>query len=78
MGVSGQCHVPAALPPGYGHGTYCTGGWMDPRECLYVHGKKKVSCPARVQTPECPARSKSSYAEYVMPALTTHMLSALM
>jgi hypothetical protein len=27
MGVGGQCHVPAALPPGKRRGIHCTGGW---------------------------------------------------
>ena len=34
MGVSGQLHAPAALPPGKRPGTYCTGGWVDPRAGL--------------------------------------------
>jgi hypothetical protein len=27
MAVGGQGYVPAALPPGNGPGTHCTGGW---------------------------------------------------
>ena len=28
MGVRGQHHAPAALPPGKMPGTHCTGGWV--------------------------------------------------
>ena len=31
MGVSGQRHAPAALPPGKRPGTHCTAGWVGPR-----------------------------------------------
>ena len=34
MGVGGQRHDPAALPPGKGAGTHCTGGSVGPRACL--------------------------------------------
>ena len=30
MGVGGQRHAPAVLPPGR-PGTHCTGGWVGPR-----------------------------------------------
>jgi hypothetical protein len=29
MGVGGQGHAPAALPPGRRPGTHCTGGWIN-------------------------------------------------
>jgi hypothetical protein len=29
--VSGQLHVPAALPPGKSPGTHWTAGWLDPQ-----------------------------------------------
>jgi hypothetical protein len=29
MGVGGQLHAPAALPPGKRPGAHCTGGWVD-------------------------------------------------
>jgi len=32
--VSGQSHVPTALPPGRRPGTHCTGGWKGPRAGL--------------------------------------------
>jgi len=31
MGVGGQCHATAALPPGKTPGTHLTGGWVDLR-----------------------------------------------
>jgi hypothetical protein len=34
MGVGGQLHAPAALPPGKRPGTYCIGGWVGPRAGL--------------------------------------------
>jgi hypothetical protein len=33
MGVGGQLHAPAALPPGM-TGTQCTGDWVGPRAGL--------------------------------------------
>jgi hypothetical protein len=33
MGVGGQRHAPAALPPGKRPGTHCIGGWVGPRAC---------------------------------------------
>ena len=34
MGVGGQIHAPAALPPGKRPGTHCIGGWVGPRASL--------------------------------------------
>ena len=34
MGVGGQRHAPAALPPGKKPGTHCIGVWMGPRASL--------------------------------------------
>jgi hypothetical protein len=34
MGVGGQLHAPAALPPGNRPGTHCIGGWVGPRSRL--------------------------------------------
>ena len=42
-GVGGQIHVPAALPPGKGLGTHCTGGWVGPKAGL--DGCGKISPP---------------------------------
>jgi hypothetical protein len=38
MGVGGQRHTTAALPTGKRYGTYCIGGWVDPRAGLDVCG----------------------------------------
>ena len=34
MGVGGQLHAPAALPPGKRPGTHFIGGWVGPRADL--------------------------------------------
>ena len=34
MGVGGQRHAPAVLPPGKKPSTHCTGGWVGPRASL--------------------------------------------
>jgi len=34
MGVGGQRHAPAVLPPGKRPGTHCIGGWAGPRAGL--------------------------------------------
>ena len=39
MGVGGQRHVPAALPPGKRPGTHCIGGWTGHRAGLGGCGK---------------------------------------
>jgi hypothetical protein len=41
MGVGGQLHVPAALPPGKRPGTHCIGGWVGPRAGLDGCGKSR-------------------------------------
>jgi len=41
MGVGGQPHAPAALPPGRRPGTHCIGGWMGPRAGLDGRGKSR-------------------------------------
>jgi hypothetical protein len=43
MGVGGQRHAPAALPPGKRAGTHCIGGWVGPRAGL--DGCGKISPP---------------------------------
>jgi hypothetical protein len=58
MGVGGQLHAPAALPPGKRPGTHCIGGWVGPRSGL--DGCKK-SCSYRDSIPDRPARSESLY-----------------
>jgi hypothetical protein len=44
MGVGGQLHAPAALPPGNIPGAYCIGGWVGPRAGL---DGCKISLPPR-------------------------------
>jgi len=40
-GVRGQSHAPAVLYPRERPGTYCTGGWVDPRAGLDRCGKSR-------------------------------------
>ena len=59
MGVGGQRHAPAALPPGKRPGTHCIGGWVGPRAGLDGCGKPHLqrdsipglSRPLRVAKP---------------------------
>ena len=44
MGVGGQRHAPAALPPRKDLGAHCTGGWVGPRAGLDGCGEDKISC----------------------------------
>ena len=41
MGMGGQRHAPAALPPGKRPGTHCIGGWVGPRAGLDGCGKSR-------------------------------------
>jgi hypothetical protein len=41
MGVGGQHHALAALPPGKTLGTHCIGGWVSPRAGLDGCGKSR-------------------------------------
>jgi hypothetical protein len=41
MGVGGQRHAPAALPPGRRPGTHYTQGWVGPRNGLARRGKSR-------------------------------------
>jgi len=45
MGVSGQCHAMAALPPGKSPGIYGTGGLVDLMAGLNRYEEGKFSCP---------------------------------
>jgi hypothetical protein len=58
MGVGGQLHAPAALPPGKRPGTQCIGGWVGPRASL--DGAKNLA-PTGIRSQDRPARSKSLY-----------------
>ena len=53
MGLGGQHHAPAALPPGKTRITHCTGGWVGPRAGLDGCGKSR---PHRDLVPESLAR----------------------
>jgi hypothetical protein len=53
MGLGGQHHAPAALPPGKTRITHCTRGLVDPRAGLDGCGKSR---PHRDPVPEPPAR----------------------
>ena len=52
MGVGGQRHAPAALPPGKIPSTHFTAGWVGPRAGLDGYGKPRPnrdSLPRTVQ-----------------------------
>jgi len=59
MGVGGQRHTPAALPPGKKPGTHCIGGWVSTRVVLDWCGKSRP--PIGIRSPDRPARSESIY-----------------
>jgi hypothetical protein len=55
MEVSGQIHVPAALPPGgKAPGTHWIGGWVGPRTFLDAVVKSKIPSPRRESNPRTP------------------------
>ena len=56
MGVHGQHHAPAALPPGKRPGTHCTGGWVGPGT---VWTGAVNLAPNGARTPKRPARNES-------------------
>ena len=60
MGVGGQRHAPAALPPGERPGTHCIEGWVDPRAGLDGCGKSQPP-PTGIRSPDRPARSELLY-----------------
>jgi hypothetical protein len=64
MEVSGELHAPAALPPGKEPpGTYCVGGWVNPRAGLdHLERRKFLTLPGLELRPlRRPARSQSLY-----------------
>jgi hypothetical protein len=66
MGVGGQRHTPAALPPGKKPGTLCIEGWMGLRDGL---NRTENLAPTGIRTPDRPARSASLYQlRYLGPA----------
>jgi len=67
MGVGGQRHAPAALPPGKRPGTHCIGRWVGPRDGLDGCGKFR---PTGIRSPECPACSEAPYRLHKPPSPT--------
>jgi hypothetical protein len=56
MGMGGQIHAPAALPPGKRPGTHCIGGWVGPKAGLNGYGKSRpnrdsIPGPGRLSYP---------------------------
>jgi len=52
MEVSGQLHVPAAVPPGeIAPGTHWFGGWVGPRVGLDTVVKRQIPSPCRDSNP---------------------------
>jgi hypothetical protein len=59
MGVVGQRHALAALPPGKRPGTHFTGGWGWAPGPIWM-GAKNLA-PTGIRSPDPPARSESLY-----------------
>jgi len=60
MGVGGERHAPAALPPGKKAGIHDIGGWVGPRASLDGHEKSPpiwIPYPERIAIPTTPSRS---------------------
>jgi len=57
MGVCGQRHASAALPPGKRPGTPCIGGWVGLRAGL--DGRVESRPSTGIRSPDLPARSES-------------------
>jgi hypothetical protein len=57
MGVGGQRHALAPLPPGKRPGTHGIGGWGGHRAGLDGYGKSRP--PTGIRSPDRPARSQS-------------------
>jgi hypothetical protein len=60
MGVGGQRHAPADLPPGKSPGTQCMGGWVSPRAGLDGCGKSR---PHKDSIPPVASR----YTDWAIP-----------
>ena len=63
MGVGGQRHDPAALPPGKRHVTHGIGDWVGPGAGLDVCGKSRPS-PGFDPRPVQPVASRYTCYEY--------------
>jgi hypothetical protein len=71
MGVGGQRHAPAALPPGKRPGTHCIRGWMGPT------GAENLAHTG-IRSPDRPARSESLYRlNYLDPYIYLISISIL-
>jgi hypothetical protein len=64
MGMGGQHHVPAALPPVARPGTHFIGGWLGSRAGLDGCGQAR---PTGIRSPDRPARSQSLYRLRITP-----------
>jgi len=49
MGVGGQLHIPAASL--LEKGTHLLGDWVDPKACVGILEKRKISCPCQESNP---------------------------
>ena len=63
-GVGGECHAPAALPPGKRSITPRTGDWVAPRACLDACGKSRLPLGSDPRTVQAVA---SRYSDYAIP-----------
>jgi len=61
MGVGGQRHAPAALPPGKRPGSHFTGGCVGPRADLDGNGKSRPPPPSGIRSADLPACSEVLY-----------------
>jgi hypothetical protein len=68
IGVGGQRHALAALPPGKRPGTHCIGSWVCPRAGLDGCGKSR---PHRDSILGPSSLVASSYTDWAIPALQT-------
>ena len=58
MGVGGQRHDTADLPPPERPGSHCIGGWVAPEP---VRTGAEYLAPTAIRSPDRPARSESLY-----------------
>jgi hypothetical protein len=65
MGVGGQRHALAALPPRKGPDTHCIGGWVGPRAGLDGYGKSR---PPSEFDPQPAKPGASRYTDCAIPA----------
>ena len=69
MGVGGQSHAPAALPPVKRPVTHCIGACVGPKVALDGCGKSR---PTGIPSPDCPSRSESLYRLSYPDLLSCH------